>query len=234
MATTAQTIINRAFRLIAVTDPGIAAPPRESEDALQSLNDLLADWALQPLLQYSMAQESYVVPASITSLTIGPTGAKATTRPDALSNLFLRVGSVDYDIALISGDEYKDISFKSVTGGYPSVAFYDPALSNGVLYLWPGAASGQTLFWDAVRPLQTFVAVTDTATLPPSYMRALAYNLAVEVASEYGVEPSSTVQRIAASSKRNLKRANTTVPHLSSDAVSISSSAGRLNITTNQ
>jgi hypothetical protein len=43
---------------------------------------------------------------------------------------------------------------------------------------------------------------------PPGYMRAFKYNLACELAPEFGVEPSPTVSRIAMTSKRNLKRIN--------------------------
>lgn len=43
---------------------------------------------------------------------------------------------------------------------------------------------------------------------PPGYLRAFKYNLACEIANEFGVEPPQTVQRIAMTSKRNLKRIN--------------------------
>jgi hypothetical protein len=49
--------------------------------------------------------------------------------------------------------------------------------------------------------------VTDL-TFPPGYLRAFVYNLAMEFAPEFGVEPSPQVQRIAMTSKRDIKRIN--------------------------
>ena len=47
-----------------------------------------------------------------------------------------------------------------------------------------------------------------TLVIPPGYLRAFRFNLACEIAAEFGVEPSATVQRIAMASKRNIKRIN--------------------------
>jgi hypothetical protein len=44
--------------------------------------------------------------------------------------------------------------------------------------------------------------------IPPGYLRAFRFNLASEIAAEFGVEPPPQVQRIAMSSKRNIKRIN--------------------------
>jgi hypothetical protein len=39
-------------------------------------------------------------------------------------------------------------------------------------------------------------------------LRAFTYNLALELAPEFGVEPSKDVRRVAVSSKRDIKRIN--------------------------
>jgi len=50
--------------------------------------------------------------------------------------------------------------------------------------------------------------LSTTLAFPPGYLRCFKYNLAVEIAAEFGIEPPPTVSRIAMSSKRNLKRIN--------------------------
>ena len=215
--------IKGALRVIGVTDSYTQPDAQQSADALSSLNNMLYDWSTQPLMSYDAGQENYAVVSSITSLTIGPTGTKATARPTGMNNLFIRVSSVDYPITLISSGEYDAISVKTITGGYPQFAFYDPAMTNGVLYLWPNATSGQTLYWEPLNPLQTFALTTTASTLPPNYNRAIIYNLGVELAPEYGVDVKNAVSRIAALSKRSIKMANAKAPHMSVEASALAS-----------
>jgi hypothetical protein len=68
----------------------------------------------------------------------------------------------------------------------------------------------RTLEWHfiSVQELSQPATLTTTLHFPPGYMRAFAYNLAMELAPEYGIEPAPQVQRIAMTSKRNLKRIN--------------------------
>ena len=60
----------------------------------------------------------------------------------------------------------------------------------------------------SVKELTQPATLATELVLPPGYLRAFKYNLACEIAPEFGVEPSATVQRIAMTSKRNLKRIN--------------------------
>jgi len=66
------------------------------------------------------------------------------------------------------------------------------------------------LEWHFVSPYELTqpVSLSTTLVFPPGYMRAFRYNLACELAPEFGVEPSPQVKRIAMASKRNLKRTN--------------------------
>jgi len=60
----------------------------------------------------------------------------------------------------------------------------------------------------SVSTLDTPATLATPLLFPPGYLRAFKYNLACEIAPEFGVEPSPTVSRIAMASKRDLKRVN--------------------------
>lgn len=228
---TANDIITRAFRLLNITASGETAAADQSQDALLVLNQLIADWsATQPLTLFSTTQVSYTTPTTTTSFTIGPTGQLVTVRPDAVSDVFLRMGGVDYGITPISDTEYQAIGLKSLISSFPELCFYDATLTNGTLFLWPGISAGQTIFMNVRQPMDEFANLFDTVDMPKSYARALAYNLAVDLSDEYEIQPSANVYRIAAASKRGIKRLNTTVPHMSNEAALLTSGASRINI----
>jgi hypothetical protein len=68
----------------------------------------------------------------------------------------------------------------------------------------------QNLEWHfiSVEELSQPATLVTSILFPPGYLRAFVYNLAMEIAPEFGVEPSPQVQRIAMTAKRNLKRIN--------------------------
>lgn len=92
-----------------------------------------------------------------------------------------------------SRSEYMMLANKASKG--PAIQFYyDPQLTNGVLHVWQACDNVQTRIRMTVkRPVQDFDSVADDADFPQEWLRALKFNLAVEIAPEYGKEPSRTV-----------------------------------------
>jgi len=76
------------------------------------------------------------------------------------------------------------------------------------MYVYP--VPTKVMEWHVISAAQLTQPATIATPLyfPPGYLRAFRYNLACELAPEFGVEPSATVSRIAMYSKRNLKRIN--------------------------
>jgi hypothetical protein len=76
------------------------------------------------------------------------------------------------------------------------------------IYIYPVPTKVLEFHFVSVRPLATPAALDTNLAFPPGYLRAFRFNLACELAAEFGVEPSPQVQRIAMTSKRDLKRIN--------------------------
>ena len=66
-------------------------------------------------------------------------------------------------------------------------------------------------------PLTALASLATTVTLPNGWERALAYNLAVEIAPEYGKEASATVQKVARDALAAIKRRNSPTIMLTSE-----------------
>ena len=78
--------------------------------------------------------------------------------------------------------------------GPPIQIYYDPQLTNGVLYVWQACDNVQERIRMTVkRPVEDFDAQTHDADFPQEWLRALKFNLAIEIAPEYGKDPSNTV-----------------------------------------
>jgi len=82
--------------------------------------------------------------------------------------------------------------------GYPDIT----------LTVYPIPATPVVMHIVSVQELTQPATLATELAFPPGYLRAFKYNLACEIAPEFGVEPAPTIQRIAMTSKRNLKRIN--------------------------
>ena len=77
------------------------------------------------------------------------------------------------------------------------------------MYVYPVPTKVLEWHFISVQELDQAPSLTTTLAFPPGYLRAFRYNLACEIAAEFGVEPPPQVSRIAMTAKRNLKRINT-------------------------
>jgi hypothetical protein len=76
------------------------------------------------------------------------------------------------------------------------------------LHVYPVPTKVLEWHFVSVDPLTVPALLSTTLAFPQGYLRAFKYNLACEIAADFGVEPSPQVSRIAMYSKRNLKRIN--------------------------
>ena len=209
---TAQGLINRAMRLSGVIGKGETPDADESADGLTALNAMLDSWQLERLLVYQIVQGSYTWSANTTSRTIGSGGNFNAQRPVRIESAYFRdSNNNDYPLTVLQDrTEYDAITIKSTTSTIPQWLFYDPAYPLGVLYAYPISTVQWTLKLNTWQTLQSFTALTTELALPPGYERAIAYNLAMEIAPEFGAgaKMDPQVPLIAVQSKAAIKTIN--------------------------
>ncbi len=205
---TAQTIIDRALRLIGAIASGESPTTDEGTDALTALNAMIDSWRNDRLMVYALSESTLTLTPTDASYTIGTGGNINTTRPVKIESAFCRAGSVDFPVDVIGKARYDAIPDKTTTSDIPDFLYYDSAVTTGNINLWPVPTTANVLHVTMWTVLSTLAAVSTTVTLPPGYERALAYNLAIEIAPEYEKTVSQEVAKIARDSLAALKKIN--------------------------
>ena len=212
MATyTAGDQINRALRLLGVLAEGETTSASVSQDSLTALNQMIDSWNTERLSVFSTQDQMFTWPAGFINRTLGPTGDFVGNRPILLDDAtyYRDPGTnVSFGIKFINQQQYNGIAVKTVTSTYPQVMWVNMEYPNITMTVYPVPTKTLEFHIVSVEELTQPATLATTLAFPPGYLRAFKYNLACELAPEFGVEPSPQVSRIAMTSKRNLKRIN--------------------------
>jgi hypothetical protein len=211
MATTAGDQINGALRLLGVLAEGETPSAAMSQDAIGSLNQMIDSWNTERLSVFSTQDQTFTWPAGQITRTLGPSGNFVGLRPVLLdeATYYRDPGTnVSFGIKFINQQQYNGIAVKTVTSTYPQVIFVNNTYPDVTMTVYPRPTRDLEWHFVSVQELTQPATLVTNLAFPPGYLRAFKYNLAMEIAPEYGVEPSPQVRRIAMTSKRNLKRIN--------------------------
>lgn len=211
MATyTAGDQITRALRLLGILADGETPSADMSQDALTAFDQMVDSWNTERLSVFCTQDQVFTWPASEISRTLGPSGDFVGLRPVLMDDAtyFKAPNGVSYGIKFINQQQYDGIAVKNVTSTYPQVCWVNMGFPDITLTVYPMPTQELEWHFVSVQELDKPATLSTNLYFPPGYMRAFAYNLAMEIAPEYGVEPSEQVKRIAMTSKRDLKRIN--------------------------
>jgi hypothetical protein len=202
--------INRSLRLLGVLAEGETSSASVSQDALMALNQMIDSWNTERLAVFSTQDQVFTWPSSVLSRTLGPTGNFVGNRPVLLDDAtyFKAPSGVSYGIKFINQQQYNGIAVKTVTSTFPQVMWVNMTFPDIEMYVYPRPTQDLEWHFVSVEELDNPATLSTVLYYPPGYLRAFTYNLAMEFAPEFGVEPSPQVQRIAMTSKRDLKRIN--------------------------
>jgi len=211
MSTTAGDQINGALRLIGQLAEAETPSAATAEDSLVALNQMIDSWNTERLSVFSTQDQVFSWLPGFATRTLGPTGDFVGNRPILIDDsTYFRdpASGISFGIKLINQQQYDGIAVKTVTSTYPQVMWVNMEYPNITMTVYPVPTKVLEWHFVSVEELTQPALLSTPLAFPPGYLRAFKYNLACELAPEFGVEPSPTVQRIAMASKRNLKRIN--------------------------
>ena len=217
-------LLTRSLRLLGLLNSGDPPTPDEVQNSLEALNSLVGSWATRRLMVYARARLVFPLSPGQPSYEIGPQAADfVCQRPIYIdgAGILWAGGSELFEqpVHVCTPDEWRLNRSKTLSTGGSIIneIYYDHGYSNanvtgaadagsGKIFVWPIPAAASSLALYLPQAVSEFTSTSQTLSLPPGYRRALAYNLAIEEAPEFTVEPSDLVVAIAQSSLENVMR----------------------------
>ena len=211
MTTTVGDEITTAMRLLNLLDQTETPDSTQLAIGLTAFNQMVDSWNTERLSVYSTQDQTFTWPASQRVRTLGPTGNFVGTRPVFVddSSYYIQPGTgISYSFSMLNDDQYNAIALKTATSTLPTAMWVNYTMPDITIYVYPVPTIDLQFHFISVEKLSQATATTDTIVLPPGYLRAFSFNLAVEMAPLFGVDPTPRVMRIADTAKRNIKRIN--------------------------
>ena len=204
-------LIRSSLRLIGAISSSEAPAADESMDALEALNMMLSSWGAVRFLSKNTQTISHTLNGS-TSYSVGIGGDINVTRPTSIYTAIYSNGTQDYAVNVLDYVDYEQITTKNIGGSIPEYVVLKPDYPLSTLYVFP-AISGGVLNLSTVRP-QTELGINDDVQdiYPPEWIRAIKYNLAIEIAPEYGVTVAPEIVALAKEAKDTVMRSMISIP----------------------
>lgn len=210
----ASRLLERSLRLIGALQAAEPMEPEDAQDALDVLNGMLEAWRLDSLLVYARLRYTFALTAGLGQYTVGAGGNFNIPRPVRIEDAKYVTGSgaqtLDSPLPMLTDREYRDITLKFLASNWGLWAYYDPTYPLGTFVIWPVPTVSNSVRFTVWNPLSSVPTIETDIDLPPGYRRALEYNLAREMAPEYGVSLQPLDERLvlAMESKNDLQRIN--------------------------
>ena len=209
-------MITGALRLINVVASSELPTSDEANDSMEAFQDMIDSWNADSLSIFTTRADDYPLTLSQQEFTLGPGGDFDTNRPAkiiGMSAILLTNPSnpVEVPIDMYTIAEWQTkVPVKNVPGSFPQVCYDDGGMPLRTLSFWPiptfQSNNVRIYSWQALGCPATLQTILN---FPPGYARAFRYNLAVELAPEFGAQVPPAIAKIAAESLATIKTMNT-------------------------
>lgn len=207
-------IISATLLEIGVLGVGEVPDAQQAATALAAYNRLIDQWKAERLMISTVTRATATITASKTSYTVGTGGDVNIIRPVFLDRVTYQDSAVSplTEIPLgqlLTDEAYQQIPQKAQTGPRPISAYYNPTFPLGTLIPWP-IPTLTTLSWVVYygAPVDEYVNLTDTISVPPGYRRLFVKALGIELLPSYQRDANPLLMSQAADAKAVVKRSN--------------------------
>lgn len=217
---TVRELIAGSLRLLGVIQSGEGIPAEEAQDGLTVLNELLDEWNATGLAIHQVSEANYSVTIGQGTYLLGATETAPNwtgPRPSKIVAAGWVVGTQERPLQIITPQDWQSVTLKNLAGSIPVGIYPAGSMPSETIYVWPVPSSAGSVKLYTWKPLASFATVDDAVSLPPGYLKALRFNLAVALAPEYGIQVQPAVAMGAQESLAQVKRQNTDIPKLGMD-----------------
>lgn len=208
---TGDSVIKGALRLNTALAQGATPSADQTADVLEAINLILGSWSNDNLIQSHRITENFSTTTGVSSRTIGSGANWNTAKPVDVENIWIRdSNSVDHYIDRLDASQYAKLPAKGIDSGRPEFFYFEPIDSvtpatHAKIFFDKTTNVTETFYMISYKEFIALSASTDTILLPAAWIRALKFNLAVDIAPEFGVPVTQELALLAKDSKDHIR-----------------------------
>lgn len=236
---TGQSLCTSSLVKAGIVAAGETAAAEQIASAFEMLNDMIDGWGNQRLTIFTTERHLYPLISGTQTYTIGPGGTFNQARPLWIpyAGIVTQVTNpypLETPLAVWTVQDWAGISTKTnITSPIPQGLYYDKAFSAphgglGNISFWPTFQGGSVTQVALYTPtaLTGFADLVTSYGFPPGYVKALKYNLAVELAIDWGRPLDQALAAKAADALNRIKISNYTPDRMTCDDAIVNKGAG--------
>lgn len=216
MITTVRKLVTGSMRLLNLVQANDVPTDTEIQVGVKALNVLLDSWSNDKLLIYKIQPYYFETIGGQQEYTLGPGGQWNIPRPMRIEEAYVNLTSnqgnglqtTSLPISLANDSQWASIVTKRVTTQIPNILYDNGNYPNRTISLYPIPTGTITIVLWLWQPLLTFNSIDDEVSFPKGYAKAIKFNLACELAPEYGRPPGAIVKDTAVNTRMALAALN--------------------------
>lgn len=221
-------IVRSALQKIGVLAEGETPSAAQGADALSALNDMLGLWSLDRLLVHSRVRETFPLVAGQQSYTMGPDGDFDTSRPIEIKKVMFLAGDPvqELKIDIQNLDQWAALPSRNLQDSQPRKVYIVPGTSIQTLQFSPIPSGAPSIAIYSDKAIVRFASLNDEVDLPPGYDALIKLGLSIQLAPDYGKEPSLTTLSTFNEAMSRVQSNNITPTYLQCDPAIVSNRGG--------